>query len=94
VFARADGSALDPDVLSQQFEAATRRASLKRIRFHDLRHTHASLALATGIYAKVMQEQLGHSSIAVILNTYGHVVPALQEEAAAKIAAVVDGIRG
>jgi integrase len=77
-------------VISQQFEAATRRAGINRIRFHDLRHTHASLALGAGIHPKVMQERLGHSSIAVTLDRYSHVIPALQEDAAYRIAAVVD----
>lgn len=90
VFARPDGSPTDPDVISQQFEAATRRASVKRIRLHDLRHTHASLALQAGIHPKVVQERLGHSSIAVTLDRYSHVIPALHEDAAARIAAVVD----
>jgi integrase len=91
VFARLDGSAHDPDVVSQQFEAASKRAGVKRIRFHDIRHTHASLALQAGIHPKVVQERLGHSSIAVTLDRYSHVIPALQEDAAARIAAVVDG---
>jgi integrase len=61
-------------------------------RFHDMRHTHASLALQAGIHPKVVQERLGHSSIAVTLDRYSHVVPALQEDAATRIAAVVDGL--
>lgn len=91
VFARADGSPVDPDVVSAQRDSATRRAGVKRIRFHDARHTHASLGLLAGINPKVMMERLGHSSIAVTLDRYSHVIPALQEDAAAGIAAVVDG---
>ncbi|MBA3619255.1 MAG: tyrosine-type recombinase/integrase [Acidothermales bacterium] len=60
-------------------------------RTHDLRHTHATLALAAGVHPKVVQERLGHSSIAVTLDTYSHAIPALQEDAAARLAALVDG---
>jgi integrase len=94
VFARMDGSPHDPDVVSQQFEAAAKRSGVKRIRFHDTRHTHASLGLQAGIHPKVVQERLGHSSMAVTLDRYSHVIPALQEDAATKIAAVVDGAVG
>ena len=92
VFARSDGTPHDVDVVSHQFESAIRRSRVKRIRFHDLRHTHASLALQAGVHPKVVQERLGHSSIAVTLDRYSHVVPALQEDAAIRIAAVVDGL--
>ena len=50
-----------------------------RIRFHDLRHTHATLLLKAGIHPKIVQERLGHSSINVTLDTYSHVLPNLQE---------------
>ncbi len=91
VFARADGRPHDPDVISQQFETATRRAGVKRIRLHDVRHTHATLGLAAGIHPKVMQERLGHSSIVVTMDRYSHVIPNMQDEAAAKLGMVVDG---
>lgn len=91
VFARPDGSPLDPDVVSAQFDRQLVKLGLRRIRFHDLRHTHATLGLAAGVHPKVMQERLGHSSIAVTLDLYSHVVPAMQEDAAARIAAVVAG---
>lgn len=90
VFARADGSPEDPDAISQAFERLERRVGLPRIRFHDLRHTHATLALAAGIHPKVVQERLGHSSITVTLDTYSHAIPAMQEDAATRIAALVD----
>lgn len=90
VFARPDGSPLDPDTVSQSFDRHQRRARLPRIRFHDLRHTHATLALAVGVHPKVVQERLGHSSITVTLDTYSHAVPAMQAEAASRIAALID----
>lgn len=55
---------------------------MKRIRFHDARHTHASLMLKQGIHPKIVQERLGHSTIAVTLDTYSHIAPNLQDAAA------------
>jgi integrase len=62
---------------------------LPRIRLHDLRHTHATLALQAGIHPKVVSERLGHATIAITLDTYSHAIPAMQEEAAALIAGLV-----
>lgn len=90
VFARADGSPEDPDGISGAFDRLGRLAVLPRIRFHDLRHTHATLALSAGIHPKVVQERLGHSSITVTLDTYSHAIPAMQEDAATRIAALLD----
>ena len=61
-----------------------KRSGLKPIHFHDCRHSHASLMLAKGIHPKIVQERLGHSTIAMALDTYSHVVPGLQEAAAKK----------
>ena len=58
------------------------RIGVKVIRLHDARHTHASLMLKQGIHPKVVQERLGHSTIAITLDTYSHVAPGLQESAA------------
>jgi len=90
VFARADGSPLDPDTVTGLFERKVRTAGLPIIRLHDLRHTHATLALAAGIHPKVVQERLGHSSITMTLDLYSHAVPAMEAEAATRIAALVD----
>jgi integrase len=60
---------------------ATKRGLPRPIRFHDLRHTHATLLLAHGIHPKVVSERLGHSSVGLTLDTYSHVLPGLQEEA-------------
>lgn len=91
VFCRPDGSPLDPDVVTHQFGKAAQRARVRGIRFHDLRHTHATLLLAANVHPKVVQERLGHSSVLVTLGTYSHVLPTMQDEAAAKIGAVCDG---
>ena len=55
---------------------------LPHIRFHDLRHTHATLMLKQGVHPKIVSERLGHSSINITLDTYSHVLPGLQEAAA------------
>jgi integrase len=64
-------------------------AGLPEIRFRDLRHTHASLLLAAGVHPKVVQERLGHSQISLTLDTYSHVIPSLQTEAADQFEAIL-----
>lgn len=90
VFARADGSPMDPDSVSGRFERIVRAMPLLLIRLHDLRHTHANLALAAGIHPKVVQERLGHSSVTMTLDLYSHAVPAMQADAASIVAALHD----
>jgi integrase len=60
----------------------TEKAGLKHIRFHDARHSHASLMLKLGVHPKIVQERLGHSSIQITLDTYSHVTPGMQQAAA------------
>lgn len=62
-----------------------KKAAMPKIRFHDLRHTHATLLLAKGVNVKVISERLGHSNIKITLDTYSHVLPTMQEEAVNKI---------
>jgi integrase len=68
--------------LRQAFGDLIDEAGLPEIRFHDLRHTAATLMLQKGIHPKVVQERLGHSSISMTLDTYSHVLPSLQEDVA------------
>lgn len=91
VFNYEEGSPLHPDWFTKQFKAHVHATGLPPIRLHDLRHTHATLALAAGVHPKVVQERLGHSSISVTLDTYSHAIPALQEEAAAKVSRLLFG---
>jgi integrase len=65
----------------------TKAANLPTIRFHDLRHTSATLLLAQGVHAKIVQERLGHSDISMTLNRYSHVTPNMQRTAADKLEA-------
>jgi integrase len=62
------------------------------IRFHDLRHTHATLLLRQDVHVKVVSERLGHSTVGITLDTYSHVLPDMQEEATAKLEAVLGGL--
>lgn len=89
VFCCEDGTPIHPDRASKLFAQHVKAAGLPRIRLHDLRHTHATLALAAGVHPKVVSERLGHSSIAITLDTYSHAIPALQEEAASAVAALI-----
>ena len=68
---------------------AVKQARLPEIRLHDLRHSHATLALRAGIHPKVVSERLGHATVSITLDTYSHAIPALQEEAAERIAGLV-----
>jgi len=89
IFTNEDGQALHPWLVSRCFRKVIREAMLPDIRLHDLRHTHATLALQAGIHPKVISERLGHATVAITLDTYSHAIPAMQEEAAAKIAGLV-----
>jgi integrase len=89
VFTNEGGQALHPWAVSRFFRAAVKRALLPEIRLHDLRHTHATLALQAGIHPKVVSERLGHATVSITLDTYSHAIPAMQEEAAVRIANLV-----
>ncbi len=91
VFVHEDGSPLHPDTATKAFKRLVADAGLPWIKLHGLRHTHATLMLEAGVHPKVVQERLGHSSISITLDTYSHVSPTMQQEAAAKVAAIVDG---
>lgn len=90
VFAREDGTPIWPRTFSRSFDHHVRDAGLPKVRLHDLRHTHATLALEAGVHPKVVQERLGHSTIAITLDVYSHAIPGTEEDAAAKIAALLE----
>ena len=89
VFHQPDGSWLHPEAVSEAFLRRVRRYDLPRITLHGLRHTWATLALERGIHPKVVQERLGHSTIAITLGIYSHVSPTLHDEAAQLVADLV-----
>jgi len=90
VFIRPDGSPINPNAITLAFRRIIKRAGLKGIRIHDLRHTHASLMLKAGIHPKVVSERLGHANIGITLDLYGHVLPWLQEAAAVKFDRILE----
>ena len=80
---RGDGRPLNPDTLSAGWARFLRSKNLPSVRFHDLRHAHATLMLTQSVHPKVVSERLGHASIGITLDLYSHVLPSLQSEAAA-----------
>jgi integrase len=89
VFTKRDGRPLYPEEINVAFNRLIGLAGLPRIRFHDLRHTSASLALAAGVQMKVVSERLGHSTTGITADLYTHVSPAVAHAAADAIAAIV-----
>jgi integrase len=89
VFIHPDGSPIHPQRFSDWFRQHVRAAGLPAIRLHDLRHSYATAALAAGIPAKVVSERLGHATIAITMDTYSHVLPGLDERAAATVARLI-----
>jgi integrase len=89
VFTREDGSPVHPDRFSKLFEQYARAAGVPPIRLHDVRHTFATLALQAGVPPKVVADILGHASVAFTMDTYSHAIPAMQEDAVAKVAGLV-----
>ena len=91
VFTRENGEPPHPLAITRCFAEAVARSGSPKIRLHDLRHTSATLALAAGLHPKVVQERLGHATIAQTIDTYSHTTAALHEGAAAELAAIMDG---
>jgi integrase len=84
-----DGEKCEPGALNRgQHLRIHREAELPQIRFHDLRHTAATLLLLAGVHPKIVSERLGHASIEVTLNTYSHVLPTMQKAATDKLEAM------
>jgi integrase len=82
IFPSTKGTPLDHRNIFRTFKDLLKQAGLPDIRFHDLRHTAATLMFKQGVHPKVVQERLGHSDIALTLNTYSHVMPSMQDDAA------------
>ncbi|TKH33765.1 tyrosine-type recombinase/integrase [Bacillus cereus] len=85
VMCTPSGMPINPANIRRSLNALIKKAAVPKIRFHDLRHTHATLLLAKGVNVKVISERLGHSNIKITLDTYSHVLPTMQEHAVNKI---------
>ncbi len=85
------GRPWDQRNLQRALDRVLARAGLGHLRVHDLRHTHATLLLVTGVNPQVVQERLGHAQITLTLETYSHVLPELQREAAERVGRVLFG---
>jgi integrase len=92
VFTNRNGRPIEPILLHREYKALLKKADLSTtLRFHDLRHSAASLLLAQGVHPRAIMELLGHSSITVTMNVYGHVMPAMMRDAADKMEAILGG---
>jgi hypothetical protein len=85
VFANVEGRPIDPGVLSHSFARLVKRVGLENVRFHELRHTFASLALRQGIHPKIVSEALGHASVGFTMDTYSHIIQGMQAEAMVRL---------
>jgi integrase len=81
VIAHEDGTQITPIYISQQWGRLIAKTSLARLRFHDLRHAHATHLLASGVHPKIASERLGHSKVGITLDLYSHVIPGMQADA-------------
>jgi integrase len=90
MFLNTSGRFLNPESVSQLFDRIVRRTpALPRVRFHDVRHTHASLLVMAGVPIKVVSERLGHSHPAFTMHTYQHLLPGMSAAAAERFAALI-----
>jgi integrase len=89
IFTTEEGQPLDPHRTSKAFERHLRAAALPRIPLHGLRHTYATLALSSGVNPRIVSGRLGHSTVALTLDIYSHVLPQADQEAADRIAALI-----
>jgi len=85
IFISVRGHLVDHEVLTRALQRAAARIGLEPVGFHALRHTYAALLIAQGAHAKAVQAALGHSSIGVTFDVYGHLFPNLAEEQAVKL---------
>jgi integrase len=90
IFTTEEGQPLDPHRTSKAFERQLREAALPRIPLHGLRHTYATLALSSGVNPRIVSGRLGHSTVALTLDIYSHVLPQADQEAADRIAALIE----
>lgn len=92
IFTTADGNWIHPRNVDREYYAIVTKSGLPRITLHGLRHTCATLLLLHNFNPKVVSERLGHASISITLDTYSHVLPSMQKDAADAIGAALFGI--
>jgi integrase len=90
-FTNPDGTPIHPQRFSDWFQQHCRKAGLPRIRLHDVRHSYATAGLTAGVPVKVMSARLGHANTQITMDFYMHALPHMDQEAADKVAAVIDG---
>ncbi len=90
VFASALGTPVEPGTIARTWRRVLDAAGVGHVRWHDLRHAHATLMLSAGIHPKIVSERLGHASVGITLDTYSHVLPGLQAAAAAQLDGLLD----
>ncbi|HEX8220879.1 MAG TPA: tyrosine-type recombinase/integrase [Chloroflexia bacterium] len=91
MFADEVGESLRPNTLAYQFQGLIRLAGVPQIRFHDLRHTCATLLMANNVHPKIVQERLGHADVSMTLNGYSHVTMDMQKDAAKQLDDLFEG---
>ena len=89
MFCNLTGGPLDPSWQRETFYAALKAAGLPKIRLHDARHTAATLLLGQSVHPKIVSEMLGHATIGLTLDTYSHLLPAVHQQAAAAMDAIL-----
>lgn len=89
VVAQIDGKPIKPNSLTHEWTRQIAKTALPQIRFHDLRHSHATQLLAAGVHPKIASERLGHSTIGITLDLYSHVMPGMQANAAEQVDAAI-----
>jgi len=85
-----DGRMMQPTFITHEWVRVIAGTNLERLRFHDLRHSHATALLSSGIHPKIASERLGHSKVGITLDLSSHVMPGMQEDAAARIDAALN----
>jgi integrase len=93
VFTSGLGTQVHPRNLFRAFRSVLRAAGVPEIRFHDLRHTHATLLFKADVHPKIVSERLGHATIGLTLDTYSHVLPGMQRDAVDRLDALLDAGR-
>jgi integrase len=91
VFTTPLGEPLNPSSLTRRFRVVLTEVGVPQMRFHDLRHSCASMLIATGTHPRLIMETLGHSQVSLTMNRYSHVAPIIQREVAGRMDSIISG---